>query len=548
MTAPDAPRRSFLRVPVTLLVVILILAVAAPSLAISALLLLQSDNVNRVAMTNRAAQGVDTVAETLDREFRNMSTNLALLAASGWVETQDYNLLHERATKALAGTDTYLLAVDGEHHMLLNTRVPYGTPLPDIPAGADIDGAISRGAPTVSNIFFGNIAKREVFNVTMPLISGEFRAKALILTRNAESLRGIFKDKLPPPGWTYAILDGVGAHVIGDVPPSGPPDLLKQLCSDDKIGLHEQHVGDVLYSAASKKMDVWGWRACVWTSSLQADASISQRWRIFTLLTIIVVSLTILAGAALGRMLAGAIRRAATVGRALDAGGAIPETHSIVREVDDVIGTLTRAATRRLQHENEQALLLRETAHRAKNQIAIASALARLSARSAQSVEQLRDDIMARLTALGRSIDVMSSSALGAVPLKELISTQLQPFAADQPGRLELEGGDILVSPATAQSLGLVLHEMATNAAKYGAWSAPEGKVIITWAMQPASGLVIVWTETGGPPSKAPDRTGFGSSLIEMMIERNLGGTVERSYAPTGLIATFRLKPETVLS
>jgi two-component sensor histidine kinase len=306
-------------------------------------------------------------------------------------------------------------------------------------------------------------------------------------------------------------------------------------------------VDDIQFSAATQKLDPWGWRACVWTSSDQTEASISQRWRNFTILTLGIVAITMLAGAAMGRMLARAIRRAATVGRALDAGGEVPETRSVVREVDEVLGTLTRAARRRLQHDEEQKVLLRETAHRAKNQIAIASALARLSAGSAQSIEQLRDDIVARLSALGRSIDTMSATPSGNVSLKALAMAQLEPFAADHPGRLDLPGGNVWVTPTTAQSLGLVLHEMATNASKYGAWSTPGGRVILDWN-ETADGLTIVWSERGGPRSKPPTQTGFGSSLIEMMIERSLSGSVQRDFQDTGLVATFRLpaKPLTV--
>jgi len=178
--------------------------------------------------------------------------------------------------------------------------------------------------------------------------------------------------------------------------------VLRQLCGAGVNGLRQQAINGITYSATSETVEPWGWRACVWTSSDEFDAGAAQRWRNFTILTIVVVLVTILSGAALGQMLAGAIRRAAAVWLALDAGGDVPEMHSLVREVDDVLGTLTRAARRRLNHEQEQAVLLSETAHRAKNQIAIASALARMSARYAQSVDQLRDDIVARLDALGK--------------------------------------------------------------------------------------------------------------------------------------------------
>src|SRR6185503_11427099 len=221
-----------------------------------------------------------------------------------------------RATKALEGTQTYLTAVDQDFKQVLNTRVPWGTPLAPATEVDSARKAIERGAPTVSDVFFGAVAQDRVFNVTLPIISGEFDIKALVLQRSASSLRSIFVDTLPPSGWTYAILDGAGQDVTGDAP--GSLDLLGQICAADTPSLHEMKIDDVQFSAAAQKLGPWGWRACVWTSSDQTEASISQRWRNFTVLTLVIVAITILAGAAMGRMLAGAIRRAATVGRALD--------------------------------------------------------------------------------------------------------------------------------------------------------------------------------------------------------------------------------------
>jgi two-component sensor histidine kinase len=536
-----ASRRPF-RVPVTVLIVALIMALAAPSLTFAGLLLLQSDTIRQRQLTNRATQGVNQIADRLDREFRSLSTNLALLASSGWLEKEEYGRLHARATEALAGTDTFLLAIDGSNNQILNTRLPWGTPLPPVASPSVVMEAIERGQPTVSNIYRGNVAGQSVFSVTMPIISNESRVKALMLTRNTATLARIFKDDLPPPGWRYAVLDRVGAVVAGDAPPTAAG-LLTQLCADDAAGLHQVNSGRIRYSAANQALKPWGWRACVWTSSDQVDGEVTRRWRLFLLITLTIVAVTVLAGSILGQMLAHAIRRAATVGRALDGDGDVPERHSIVREVDDVLGSLTRQARRRKAYETELKLLQRETAHRAKNQLQIGTALVRLSARSATSINQLRDDISARLSVLGRSIDMMSATPSGEVPLRAFVAQQLEPFAADHPGRLELEGPDEFIPPGTTQSLGLALHELATNAAKYGGWSTPEGKVRIEWS-KTAGKLTIVWSERGGPsPEKAPTRTGFGSSLIEMMVERNLGGTVTKDFRDTGLVCTITLPP-----
>jgi two-component sensor histidine kinase len=528
-------RSSVRRIPVVALILALILALATPSIGFSAILLLRADDVSRNSLSIRAAQGVDSIGDTLDRELRNMVTNLSVFAASGWVETQAYDQLHRRASTALRGTDMYLVGVDGDLNQLLNTRVPWGTPFQPLSSPEPVRLAMETGRPAVSNVFMGRIAREEVFNLTLPLISGESEMRALILSRSVAGFDNIFVDSAPPPGWRYAVLDGAGQRVAGETPLHASEGELLTLCGAATPGLHEVEIDGVTFSAAAEISPTWGWTSCVWTSSDQASETISRRWQSFTIMSLVIVSVTILAGAALGRMLAASIMRAATVGRALDAGGDVPEQRSIVREVDEVLGTLTRAARRRLHQEEELKLLLRETAHRAKNQIAITSALLRLSARTATSVPQLRDDVTARLTALARSIDMMPATAKGDVPLRPLVMTQLEPFNPEGSNRLRVSGEDLRVPASLAQSLGLVLHELATNASKYGAWSVSDGYVAIQWRTSDRV-LTLTWTEQGGPPTEEPSHSGFGSSLIEMLIERSLGGKVIRDFRPTGLV------------
>lgn len=522
------------------LLVALILAVAAPSLAFSGLLLLQSDRVQRNQLTARATQSVDRIRDTLDRELRAMVSNLTVLAVSGWVEKEEYDVLHSRATQALAGANTFLLAIDKDGAQILNTRVPFGTPLAATADPESTQRAITTRQPAVSNVFYGQVAKQPVFNVTLPVLSGEQRVRALILSRDIAKLDAIFNDSRPPPGWNYEVLDAKGVLVSGAGPHAGTEDLTARLCIRPQDGTESLKVGGVEFVASSLALKPWGWRACVWSSSDQVEAQISDRWRIFVAIVLAVVLASIIGGALLGRLLTGGIRRAAAVGRALDAGGAVVEQHSVVREVDDVLGTLTRAAKTRLANEENLRLLQRETAHRAKNQIAIASALVRLSARGVTSVKQFSEDVSARLTALGRSVDMMAARPGAPVQLKDLAQTQLTPFASGSVERLQLVGKDISVPPALAQSLGLVFHECATNASKYGAWSMPEGVVRIEWR-QDESGLEIVWSEHGGPQPLDQRGSGFGTSLMEMLVERSLGGTVTRDWKPAGLAATFRL-------
>src|SRR5690349_19199476 len=148
MNGPPGAAGKFRRFSVTTLIIALILAVAAPSLTFSGLLLIQSDNITRRTMEARAEEGVRTISDTLDRELRSMVTNLSVFASSGWMEAGDYSQLHARASKALEGSDNYLAVVDGDMRILMTTRVPYGTPLGLVNSPDAIRDALAKGQPT----------------------------------------------------------------------------------------------------------------------------------------------------------------------------------------------------------------------------------------------------------------------------------------------------------------------------------------------------------------------------------------------------------------
>jgi PAS domain S-box-containing protein len=205
------------------------------------------------------------------------------------------------------------------------------------------------------------------------------------------------------------------------------------------------------------------------------------------------------------------------------------------------IAGLTCAAvdiTERKENEAHLRLLMRELTHRSKNLLAVIQSMARQTARNVGSVDRFVDQFSARLQALANSHDLLVQESWHGASLPELVRLELGPYAARAQAQVLADGPDIVLKPEAAQSLGLALHELAENAAKYGALSSAQGRVALTWRRLPASeghGVELIWAESEGPSVRTPERRGFGTLVIERNLARSLDAEVDLSFPPGGV-------------
>lgn len=198
-----------------------------------------------------------------------------------------------------------------------------------------------------------------------------------------------------------------------------------------------------------------------------------------------------------------------------------------------VVGT-TLDISERKANEDRRALLLGELAHRAKNGIQVMMGIVNQTARGVASAEEFRDVLLARLKALADSQDLVTASGGRPVPLKDVVATTLSPFGD---GRFEVDDlGDVTVAGEVATALALLLHELSTNAVKYGALSAQAGHVALHRRQEVEGAVVLCWEERGGPPVKPERRKGFGTRLLEVGLSAQ-GGRVEAAFPPGGFAA-----------
>jgi two-component sensor histidine kinase len=212
-----------------------------------------------------------------------------------------------------------------------------------------------------------------------------------------------------------------------------------------------------------------------------------------------------------------------------NAGGRIVGASTIVRDI-----------TEQKRARERQTLLLREMSHRVKNLFALSSAIVTLSGRSSGSVEELVRSVQDRLSALARGHDLTladrKEQSAKPTTLQTLIRTIVAPFEASAGERVAIAGPDVPVAGRAVTGLALVFHELATNAAKYGALSDLDGSVEIATVINDAE-LRLSWMESGGPPvSGAPGAKGFGTWLADSTVRSQLHGTLSREWQSEGLV------------
>lgn len=191
-------------------------------------------------------------------------------------------------------------------------------------------------------------------------------------------------------------------------------------------------------------------------------------------------------------------------------------------------------ATERLHRENAGTVLLGELHHRMKNMLASAEAMARQATTEGRSAEEFRDDFLARLQNLVTSSELAHGPGIEG-GLRRLLEKTFAPYATE--GSVTLTGdANFDPGPHVLLSLGLVFHELATNAAKYGAFSAPNGRVDVSWNLDASKSVLhLRWSERGGPPATEPIRKGYGTKLITSVTTFNLNGTLEQDFGSEGL-------------
>ncbi|MGH6874655.1 MAG: sensor histidine kinase, partial [Aestuariivirgaceae bacterium] len=217
--------------------------------------------------------------------------------------------------------------------------------------------------------------------------------------------------------------------------------------------------------------------------------------------------------------------------------------------IKHIIG-ITQDITRRKENESRIMELMREVAHRVKNQYAVILGIVRETSKQSSSAKEFEAQIQSRIAGLAKSHDLLVTGDWIGASIADLVTAQLEPFCT--PARCEVAGPPVLLRPMGVQYLGMAIHELATNSAKHGALSVEQGRLKVSWTIDPAKPdgclLTLTWKETGGPPVQMTGTSGFGRQVLEQLTPRALGGIGELSFIPDGVKWTLKTDESSIAS
>lgn len=482
-----------------------------------------------------------------DRQLSQSSAFLSGLATSSSLASGDLAGFEREARAATNGGAGWILLSTEEGRQLINTLAAPGAALPSGELPAQTWAMMRQGRTVISNLTTGTLRDGPIIAIDRP-VRVQGRTYALSYIQDPGSFRTIFEAQHVPHSWTAAILDRRGRVVAR----SKEHDRMvgRQATPDVRAAVSKAAEGVVLTRtlegtptlSAFSTAPLYGWTFIVGVPRSELAASLL---RSMAMSAGFMGLLLVLGGAAaiqVSRRIAGDIHSLSAEAAALvqgaepaDRRGELAETLEVRKALRSAAAALRDREAERARASRRQQLMIHELNHRVKNTLATVQSLAWYSLGREDDDTRIKV-FFERLGALSRAHDLLSERVWEDADLAEVARRTLAPYGA----QAHAEGPPVDLSPNAAVNFSMVLHELATNAAKYGALSMTGGQVRLSWSADP-SNVEMSWRESGGPPPTAPAQGGFGQRLIRTAVERDLGGVARLDYAPEGLVAYFTI-------
>lgn len=535
-------RRIVPPLPIGLLIFVLVAVTLVPALVFSVVLLQRTNQAQQEVALTLAEATAGSIAETVDRELSGMLTTLRVLSTAHSLAERDYADFHLRAQSALTGTQDFLIVLDANMNQLINTRVEFGTPLSPTSDPEPVQQAFDTGQPVISDMFFGQTSQKWVFNVILPWETAG-QPIALVLTKNAEDLAAALASRNLRGGWNAAVVDRKGMVLASSYLSSeiGNRFFLDYGAPEGQTRLRSRVMHDgQSFETITANSQMSGWRIVLWAPTDTIEQPLQRSMQTFFFGGMAIIVIGALGAWLLAHQVARPVRRLARDARSLGAGEMVEAVDFPVAEIGTVSAALAQAAEARQKADNEIRFLMREVAHRSKNQLTVVASIAKQTARNAENFDEFQDSFQKRVQGLARSTDLLIDGGVAGVELQALLLAQIEPFRPDDPSRLTVKGPLVRLSNQAAQTMGLAFHEMATNAAKYGAFARREGRLSVSWTLTPDE-IELVWRETVENPIKGSRERGFGTEVIERMVVGTLDANSERTLHQDGIEYRFTI-------
>ncbi len=483
---------------------LLVAGTALPLIVFATVLVFDDYEQDRKDASRRVIETVRSIRLVLDAEVERMTGGLKVLALTNTLRDGDFDGFRGMASGFLEqyGKDGILLVADREGRQLFSSTTPDTASLPPRNNREIVTKVFATKAPQYSNLFLGSTNKRPIVTVEVPVLRDGEVIYDISFSPPIEIFQSILDKQRPSDNWTISIFDGDGIN-FARVP--NPRETIGKRASS------------LLYAGMSHATE-----ATLQTISLEGVPLIT------TFARSSLTGWSVAAGIAQSSLV-GPLWRNLAITSAL---GAVLLLTGLAFAV--------RMATTIARGEMLHDLLIEELNHRVKNTLAILQAIAVQTFQSASKAE--REKFEGRLGALAEAHNLLSKEKWRGSELQDVIGRVLQPYLLSNPERMRMSGPHVPLSPRLAVVLSMIVHEIATNAAKYGALSNATGTIRLDWEITNEKArpeLRLIWAEAGGPHVVAPVKRGFGSRLIERSARDQLGGDATVDFLPRGVVYTI---------
>jgi two-component sensor histidine kinase len=563
-----APRRPY---GLKALLLALFVALLIPALGLGVVVAWRAVEAYREGFEARLEWAAKGLALAINQEVAGLEALLKGLATTRLLDEgateADMALFHARAQEVAAPLDSWIVVIGPgpDFRSQLHTLVPAGTALPGglmlPPENAPLPKVFATGRTAVGGVIRGRTSGRPVAFIFVPVLREGRVIRAIGMALDPVRLAGLLGRQGLPAGAFAVVVDSEG-HVVARSRDHdlfvgrAEPIWFRQAIEGRESGFlrgpslegYEVVLGMARIPVAP------GWAVAV----TEPWSNYAASWR-RPLAVLILGGLFVIGGGALISLSLARRLTRSVAALAQDAGGLAAAAEGLgppptappsgVTELEALRLGLANAATElrsRAQDKRDaderRTYLMREVDHRAKNALAVALALVRLAPRDLPPAE-FATAVEGRIAAMARAHSVLASQAWNGAAFIEVVEGELAPYA----GRARFRGPPARLAAEAVQPMAMLLHELATNAARHGALASPEGRICIAWALAEDGGLRFDWSESGGPPlAGEPAGRGFGSRLITQLAERQLGGRLHREWHEAGLRLSLVLPPRHV--
>ena len=521
------------------------LSLLLPAMVFMGLLLWAQYQSSRARFEEQLLEQARTLSLATDAELDRMRGVVDSLSVSRTLQTGAFAAFEAEARRVASGPDGWIVLMDDREQQVVNTLVRPGAPLPRGGFPAEAWGDLRQGRTRISNLTTGLLAKRPVIAVDRPVVVGD-RLYVLSYLQPASEFQPLVGPEVVRGKRLAAIIDGRSRIVARSLAPErtvgreATRDFQTALTRSNRGILRSRNLEGVPTLVAYTRSPSSGWAFSIGVPRRDLQVAALRSVLVALAAFAALIAIGLFSARLFARPLSQDLSELAEAARTLGLPDARPTGRARIAETAQVRAMMTATAEELERRRNEEAAsaarqqtLIHELNHRVKNTLATVQSLAMQSFRrdGAEGVGAFNE----RLLALSRAHNLLTETAWASTDLAEVARAVLEPYD----GRARWSGPAVDVDAQASVSLTMVLHELATNAAKYGAL-AGDGWVELAWRLDGGE-LDIAWIEQGGPPAAEPEREGFGSRLIRATIERELKGSVETRFAPGGLSCVLRV-------